>query len=68
MTRRYPAAEQWLSAYRMPVKACEVTKELYGYVRPVVDVDRVRRDALAAGHRGEALDRILIAALDYRTD
>ena len=66
--RRYPAAEKWLETYRMPAKECAVTRELYDYCRPVVDLDRVRLDAYQAGHRGEALEHILAYAFDYSTN
>lgn len=56
---RYPKAEQWLRRYRLPMTECSVTRNLYGYHSPRVDMARVRRDALMAGHRGDALSWIL---------
>lgn len=34
---RYPRAEQFANTIELPLVACPVTKELYGYVHPVLD-------------------------------
>lgn len=59
MNTRYPAAERFASTVRLPLTVCPVTRELYGYALPVLDVAAARHIIFAANHRGAAASTAL---------
>lgn len=64
---RYPRAEQIAAAMPLPLMACPVTRELYGYAAPVLDIRKAVYDLSAAGIRGEARAAALLI-LEARAD
>jgi hypothetical protein len=46
----FPAAEDLARRMRLPLTACPVTRELYGYTVPLLDRGLAARQLAAAGH------------------
>jgi hypothetical protein len=48
-TTTYPRAEQLANTMQLPLTYCQTTKELYGYTKPVLDVELAKRILFMAG-------------------
>lgn len=60
-TTTYPRAEQLAKTMQLPLTSCQVTKELYGYSKPVLDTELARCILFRAGLLSqEAVEHVLI--------
>ena len=61
------AAERFAKTMALPVKACAVTQELYGYTKPMLDTRKARDELSLAGFNTEqdALAAGRFAATDW---
>lgn len=55
----YPRALAFARTCRLPMVVCSVTKELYGYAKPILDEGTTTRMIKDAGYRGEEVEAAL---------